>query len=358
MSRRGRARKKLVAGVDRLFHDAVLNRPRRSPNTKLGPEARVRTLRMLLRTFDVEQNVSQRDTFFTEPPVPSLRTKKVRTIRRRGRRQGEVVDVSFPSQYELFFSDIADRYDRHPNNRRAHARLFLHETPRPTLILLHGYMGGAHAFEERVWPIKTFFRWGLNVALAVLPFHGLRASPRRIFSPVYPSSDPRVTIDAFRQSIFDLRALTSALHERGAQPVGAMGMSLGGYTTALLATAEPRLRFAVPFIPLASIADFARDGDQLVGTYSQREAQHKMLEKVYEVVSPLSREPLVPRDGRMVVAGTADRITPIAHAERIARRFDVDVTTYDGAHLLQAGRGAAFDAVEKMLSDIQLIEPK
>ena len=33
-----------------------------------------------------------------------------------------------------------------------------------------------------------------------------------------------------------------------------------GYSVALLATVEPRLRFVTPFIPLASIADTAREG--------------------------------------------------------------------------------------------------
>lgn len=42
-----------------------------------------------------------------------------------------------------------------------------------------------------------------------------------------------------------------------------MGMSLGGYSTSLLATVEPRLAFAVPIIPLASVADFALEQGQL-----------------------------------------------------------------------------------------------
>ncbi len=45
--------------------------------------------------------------------------------------------------------------------------------------------------------------------------------------------------------------------------VGVMGMSLGGYTAALLATVESGLSFCVPVIPLASLADFAREQGQL-----------------------------------------------------------------------------------------------
>jgi len=42
------------------------------------------------------------------------------------------------------------------------------------------------------------------------------------------------------------------LRAAGTGPVGAFGMSLGGYTVALLASVEPQLAFAVPMIPIVS----------------------------------------------------------------------------------------------------------
>jgi dienelactone hydrolase len=154
--------------------------------------------------------------------------------------------------------------------------------------------------------------------------------------------------------VTDLRALVRYLRASGAPAVGVMGMSLGGYSSALLATVE-RLDFVVPFIPLASIADFARDGGRLLGTPAQQAEQHRLLERVHAVVSPLARPPRVPPAGRLVIAGEVDRITPPRHAERIAEHFEAPLETFGGAHLLQVGRETAFRRVARMLGGLGLL---
>ena len=58
-----------------------------------------------------------------------------------------------------------------------------------------------------------------------------------------------------------------------------MGMSLGGYTTALFGDRRIRLAFAVPIIPLASLADFAREQGRLGETPHETELQHRALER-------------------------------------------------------------------------------
>src|SRR5262249_1396975 len=152
------------------------------------------------------------------------------------------------------------RYLAHVANRTAHARLRLGPRPRPAVILIHGYLGGHYGMEERAWPVAWLDRKGLDVALPILPFHAPRGDGR---APPLPSGDPRVTNEGFRQAAHDIRALAAWLRARGAPSVGVMGMSLGGYTTALLATLEPTLAFAVPMIPLASVADFALEQGRL-----------------------------------------------------------------------------------------------
>ena len=86
---------------------------------------------------------------------------------------------------------------------------------------------------------------GLDVACFTLPFHG----PRRGVGSAYTgqqfvSEGMSWTAEAFRQTVLDFRALLNYLeHDRGSPAVGVSGISLGGYTTALLASVEPRLAF-------------------------------------------------------------------------------------------------------------------
>jgi pimeloyl-ACP methyl ester carboxylesterase len=134
-----------------------------------------------------------------------------------------------------------------------------------------------------------------------------------------------------------------------------MGMSLGGYTVALLATVETGLSFAVPIIPLASIADFAREQGRL-GKGNDGEAQHDALDAATRVVSPFARPSRIPPKAGiprvLVVAGLGDRITPIAHAERLARHFGAPLVPFSGGHLLQFGRRRAFRELGRLLTDL------
>ena len=131
-----------------------------------------------------------------------------------------------------------------------------------------------------------------------------------------------------------------------------MGMSLGGYVSALMATVEPRLDFAVPMIPLSSVADFAKQRGLLNGSRTDHLYQHVMLDRVYRVVSPLHAPALVPPEGRLVLAARDDRICPISHAERLAEHFEAPLVRFAGSHLMQYGRGRGFRAVGRMLSSI------
>ncbi|MEM9192023.1 MAG: hypothetical protein AAGF12_22810 [Myxococcota bacterium] len=318
----------------------------------LGPLERKRILKELAHAFREPEYFEEPDTFFSSSPLSSVDGPAVDAEDVRAFQSGRVVDLSWPSDYAPVCDEIAESYQAHPGNQRAHGRAFFHAEPRPAVILIHGYLGGVHAFEERLWPLDWLFRKGLDPVLFVLPFHGLRSTGRARF----PGPDLRVTIDGFRQSIHDLRSLVTYLLHRGAPAVGVMGMSLGGYTSALLSTVEPRLSFVVPFIPLASIADFIREGDRLVGTRSQRTEQHQLLEDAHAVVSPLHRPCLTAPAGRLVVGAHGDRITPPGHAERLAEHLEAPLEMFRGGHILQLGRSKGFRAVGKMLGGLGLLE--
>lgn len=268
-----------------------------------------------------------------------------------------VTDLSWPSDYQPFEPGVAERFDRCAENRVAAARGFFGGTPRPVALLVHGYMAGHYDLEQRVWPIEWLDRIGLDAVLPVLPFHAVRGPARKLGQPPpFPGSDPRVSNEGFRQAMGDLGDLVEWLLQRGHPAVGVMGMSLGGYTTSLLATVERRLAFAIPIIPLASLADFARDQGRLGSTPHETELEHRALEAAHRVVSPLSRPPRVPGERMLVVAARADRITPPAHARRIAHHFGAPLESWHGGHLLQFGRAEKFRRIGRLLDDLGLTQ--
>jgi pimeloyl-ACP methyl ester carboxylesterase len=339
-----------VGAVDRAVVVAMQMRGARDSARaeKLGHGERLLVLEAIHRDYGGDAIVADAQDFFVTPPAidPTLRSVR----RESGPKSGplEVWDAQWPSTFEPYLADVAAKYLSRIENRTARARVFLGDAPkRPAVIAIHGYMGGHWILEEAQWPIAWLARRGLDVALPVLPFHALRGGPRR-GAPQFPSADPRMTNEGFRQAVADIVALARWLRARGAPHVGVMGMSLGGYTSSLLATVSRDLDFVMPMIPLASVADFAREQGRL-GTGAQADAQHAALERANWVVSPLARPLALPRERAIVVAAEHDRITPSAHAQRIATHFGCELVMIPGGHLVQLGRSEAFRALATML---------
>jgi pimeloyl-ACP methyl ester carboxylesterase len=318
---------------------------KRSRAESLGHDARLEALAAIAELYPPEAA-----GYFREPRTISPSERSVRAIGPDVR----VVDLAWASNEPTFVPDVLSRYGRFIENQVAAVRMFLHRQPRPVAVLVHGYLGGQFSLEQRVFPVEWLLRIGMDVALFVLPFHGVRADPARRGTPPFPGSDPRITNEGFRHAMADFRDLVGWLSARGHPSVGVMGMSLGGYTTALAATLEPRLSFAVPIIPLASLADFARDQGRLGRTPAETEAQHRALDAVHRVISPLARTPSIASERVLVIGARADQITPVSHARRLAHHFGARLESWPGGHLLQIGRADKFRKIGRLLDELGL----
>ena len=333
------------AGVDRGAMRAAgvmaLTRKRKRGRKRIPDDPRVRLELMA----DIEL-VYAADDLHPEPRTIRPDTRPAGLLPEGG----AVVDLRWPSDRPRWLDELAEPMACARNDRAA-ARHWAHSTPRRTVVLVHGYMAGQWAAEQRLWAIDRMYANGWDVALFVLPYHGVRADPRRMAAPRFPSRDPRRTNECFRSAVADLRDLCRWLRYRGAPAVGLMGMSLGGYTASLAATLDPDLDFLVPVIPLASIADFALARGHL-GRGHGAHAQHAALDRVHRPVSPLHRPSLLAPGRTFVVAAAGDRITPISHAERLAAHFEAEMHVWPGSHLLQLGRDRAYRRVERFLEDV------
>lgn len=327
----------LMRGVDELFTKRALVVPRREA---YDPQQRIREARAFVDSLGPAFGADV-DAFF-----PIVGEGGWSSTVRRDLGDGHVVDLRTPSPHRPVFPAEAPNFDPAARNQTAWARHFRHQVRhRPAVILVHGFMAGDLALEERQWPTHAFYRRGLDVVLAVLPGHGPRKRGRPWEPPEWPAKNPTFTIEGYRQAIGELRGLVSHLLDDGATHVAMIGMSLGGYTTALFSTVDGRLCLAAPFIPLGSTADFLRDNGQLRGTPEEQREQHALIEGIFASVSPFTRPCRVPTEGRMVFGGEHDRVTPLAHAQRIADHFGVPLTTFPGAHVLQYRRWDAWRAV-------------
>jgi pimeloyl-ACP methyl ester carboxylesterase len=349
------ARRRWVSGFGGLIDGVILramqlHAERNLPPELSGPHAEDR--RALL--YEIAHFYEWLgDRLFPEPP-PAPASEERRGGLPDG---GEVVDLAWPSGYEPAFPATRERYLSFAPNRRACARLFRHaqtEGPRPLLVLLHGYQAGQFFVEERAFPVRWLYSLGLDVALFTQPFHALRGGRD---APIWPSANPARTNEGFGQAVFDLRALVRRL----APPkLAVAGMSLGGYTTALLATILP-LDFACLMIPVASFADLLWMHNEGRPQRLRAEREGITLElwrAAMAAHTPLLRAPTVAPERMLVLSAEGDRIAPPEHAELLASHFACEEVRFVGGHVLQIGRGNAFRALARRLADAGMIAPR
>ncbi len=160
----------------------------------------------------------------------------------------EISTVTFPSPVET----------PHKNNNTVHCEYFrpvstagvpvltagapVKPGKYPAVVILH-ILGGD--FDLCRLFGRTFAHHGVCALFLKLPYYGPRSEPGVRSRMV--TIDPRETAEGMRQGVLDIRraaAWLSAQEEVDENRLGIFGISLGGITAALAATAEPRFTSA------------------------------------------------------------------------------------------------------------------
>lgn len=272
-------------------------------------------------------------SYHSDPPALTAVTTE-----RRGLAGAQFEHVTFESGYEPNPGEPGrERWLDYESNRTAHAWILRHDgPPRPWLICVNGYRTGRPTIDFATFDaFRLHNKFGLNLAFTVQPLHGPRA---------IGSSGDRVlfggamnTVHTAAQGLWDIRRLKSWIQANQEAPkVGIMGISLGGYLTALTASFEDDLACAIAGVPEADLVrGMRRNVDPLLPPfYEQWGLSWRSLERVNRVVSPLALEPLVPHEGRFIFAGLADRWVRPGNVKALWEHWDQpEICWYQGGHL-------------------------
>lgn len=337
--------------LDRAVVAAVHLRQTRRETSRSGltPERKLAVLEQAASDYASAAS-GPPDAFFVKPEGVKVTQTRVAHLRSRPNDTAAgLVELAWPSDVPAHLPSMRDALVARRENLTGRARLYRGGRGRPAVVCLHGYLGGTYAIEELKFPRDFFFENGIDVALPVLPHHAVRGA-RGGGPPPFPSVDPALTNEGFRQAIYDLRVLAAHLRAEGAPWVGFVGTSLGGHTVALLSTLDP-LAFVVPVVPLASVADFAMDHGEL-GAGDEAAKLYAAFERANAVVSPYTRAPLVPPSRAFVIGAEGDAITGVVHAERIAKHLGTEMVVAAGGHLLQLWRKPLTRGLAPILAEL------
>lgn len=231
-------------------------------------------------------------------------------------------------------------------NRRAHAWMLRHadrsrparpaRPARPWIIALHGYgMGRPLADLGGMRARYLHERHGLNVISYVMPLHGPRRLGSGYGSELFTGGVANL-IHGQAQAMWDLRRIISWIRAQGGERIAVHGLSLGGYTTALLSALVPDLACAVAGIPASDFVDLFRRH-----TPAAEEVESERMERFWSdtrrlltVVSPLAMRPQLARERRYIFAGVADRLAPPGAAQALWEHWQRPrIVWYQGTHV-------------------------
>ena len=134
-----------------------------------------------------------------------------------------------------------------------------------------------------------------------------------------------------------MRRTIAWLRSRQAPGIGLYGVSLGGYISALVTSFESDLACVIASIPMVDLASVARDNEPWILRRYDREFEidWTAVRAITYVISPLSFAPKIPREGRFICAGTADRVVRPNHARALWRHWDrPEIHWFSGSHVL------------------------
>jgi pimeloyl-ACP methyl ester carboxylesterase len=294
-----------------------------------------------------------------QPPEP---VTVERTLGANPGIDGHVELLRFNSHYQPINPELRRRYGRYANNQIARAQHWRHhDEPRQTLFVIHGFGASPAWFNSAFFSLKKFFAEGWDIVLFTLPFHGSRRSRGAPFNGVELFAHGiAVFTEAIIHAIHDLRALVGHLLDQGAPRVGATGLSLGGYTTALAAALEPRLDFAIPNSAVTWFPGLVESWFpvNLTGRALRRleSVSTELLTGALSLHSPLSYQPQVPNDRLLIVAGLGDRLAPPEQSMRLWHHWDQpELRWFPGSHVIHFGRQEYLRAMRAMMAETRAL---
>ncbi len=273
---------------------------------------------------------------------------------------GKTELLSFDSPFQPCNPAVTASYGKFKRNRCAVAQYWRHDNgPRPTICLIHGFMADPYWLNRMFFALPWFYNKGYDILLYTLPHHGRRQSTLSPFSGhgFFAHGFSHIN-ESFAQAVHDFRIFMDYLESRGVTNIGVTGISLGGYTSALLASVEERLKFSIPNVPLISMFDLLLEWFPLnlsikallkISNTSIYEMRHAMA-----FHSALTYQPAIDKQRLLIVAGAGDRFASPKHARLLWDHWDRPrIHWFPGNHLIHFDKGKYLKEMAAFMQEIE-----
>ncbi|QUR66043.1 alpha/beta hydrolase family protein [Mycobacterium spongiae] len=259
--------------------------------------------------------------------------------------RGMVDNIEFASSFRAINPTMRRRWSALTSNNIVRAQHWRHDDgPRPTLCVIHGFMGSSYLLNGVFFSLPWYYRSGYDVLLYTLPFHGRRAERHSPFSGFgYFAAGLNGFAESMAQAVHDFRSIINYLRHTGVDRIALTGISLGGYTSALVASVDDRLEAVIPNCPVVTLAtmfDQWFPASKLVelGLWLSRINRQDLADGL-AYHCPLNYAPLIAPERRMVITGLGDRMAPPEQAVKLWEHWDrCAMHWFPGSHVLHVSQ--------------------
>ncbi|HUE31439.1 MAG TPA: alpha/beta fold hydrolase [Mycobacterium sp.] len=259
--------------------------------------------------------------------------------------RGRVDNIAFPSSFTAINPAMRRQWSGWAANNTVRAQHWRHDDgPRPTLCVIHGFMGSSYLANGWFFSLPWYYRSGYDVLMYTLPFHGRRAEKFSPFSGFgYFASGLSGFAESMAQAVHEFRSIVDYLRHTGVDRIALTGISLGGYTSALVASVDDRIEAVIPNCPVvtpATMFDEWFPANKLVrlGLRLSNISRDELTAGL-SYHCPLNYPPLLPKDRRMIITGLGDRMAPPDQAVMLWQHWDrCALHWFPGSHVLHVSQ--------------------
>lgn len=205
----------------------------------------------------------------------------------------------------------------------------------PAVIVLHGLM------TLTLLPYRPFFRAiadaGASAYAVELPYHLRRTPPGCFSGELFFTADFEMSLAAIQQTVAEIRQLIHFLREAGAPTIGLLGFSLGAWMSALVASCEPEVDFALFAMPPSNLNEVlwqTKLGEPLRRQFETAGWSAADTASFYQRLDPQHLSLLIPPERCAMFAAKFDHFIPFEYTQQLQWQWqNLNLHVYSAGHI-------------------------